>query len=153
MGGLLRTDGKTGLYRAQTEDYTHILVWSGTGNIFDNFEDDAERVSVFVGICKSEELFEQYWDDEVLAYDFGFCYDEDFAVIKFRDEPLKQIDKLFDDAEIFDLGELEKMYPDGLDKAYNVAYVVGHMNYKGGVTEVENETFGYFKFLGTFSNR
>ena len=53
------------------------------------------------------------------------------------DEPLKQIDKLFDDAEIFDLGELEKMYPDGLDKAYNVAYVVGHMNYKGVVTACE----------------
>ena len=149
MSGLLKTDGKTGLHQA--DDYT--WVWSGTGTIFDNFEDDPNCVSVFVGVCKSENLFEQYWDDEVLAYDFGFRYDEDFAVIKFRDEPLRQIDALFDDAESFDLEELKKLYPDGLDKAYNAVYVIGHMNYKGTVTEVENETFGYFKFLGTFSKR
>ena len=98
-------------------------------------------------------MFEQYWDDEVLAYDFGFRYDEDFAVIKFRDEPLRHIDALVDDAEVFVLEELEKIYPNGLDKAYNAVYVIGHMNYKGTVTEVENETFGYFKFLGTFSKR
>ena len=149
MSGLLKTDGKTGLHRA--DDYT--WVWSGTGTIFDNFEDDPNCVSVFVGVCKSEDLFEQYWDDEVLAYDFGFRYDEDFAVIKFRDEPLRQIDALFDDAEVFVLEELKKIYPNGLDKAYNAVYVIGHMNYKGTVTEVENETFGYFKFLGTFSKR
>lgn len=147
MSGLLRTDGKTGLYR--DDDFT--LVWSGNGSIFDNFEDNPNCVSVFVGVCKSEDLFEQYWDDEVLGYDFGFTCDEDFAVIKYRNEPLRQIDALFDDAEIFDLAELKKLYPDGLDKAYNAVYVVGHMNYKGVVIEVENETFGYFKFLGTFS--
>ena len=149
MSGLLKTDGKTGLHRA--DDYT--WVWSGTGTIFDNFEDDPNCVSVFVGVCKSEDLFEQYWDDEVLAYDFGFRYDEDFAVIKFRDEQLRQIDALFDDAEVFVLEELKKIYPNGLNKAYNAVYVIGHMNYKGTVTEVENETFGYFKFLGTFSKR
>lgn len=147
MGGLLRTDGKTGLYW----DDNFTLVWSGSGSIYDNFEDDPNCVSVFVGVCRSEDLFEQYWDDEVLGYDFGFSCDEDFAVIKYRNEPLRQIDALFDDAELFDLDELKKIFPDGLDKAYNAVYVVGHMNYKGVVTEVENETFGYFKFLGTFA--
>lgn len=105
---------------------------------------------VFVG---QRDLFEQYWDDKVLGYDFGFSCDEDFAVIKFRDEPLKQIDAHFDDAELFDLDELKKIFPDGLDKAYNAVYVVGNVNYKGTITEVENDTFGYFKFLGTFSSK
>ena len=149
MGGLLRTDGKTGLYR----DDNFTLVWSGSGSIYDNFEDDPNSVSVFVGVCWSEDLFEQYWDDKVFGYDFGFSCDEDFAVIKFRDEPLKQIDALFDDAELFDLDELKKIFPDGLDKAYNAVYVVGNVNYKGTITEVENDTFGYFKFLGTFSSK
>ncbi len=149
MGGLLRTDGKTGLY----EDDNGTLVWSGSGRIYDNFEDDPNCVSVFVGVCRSEELFEQYWDDEVLGYDFGFWCDEDFSIIKFRKEPLRQIDALFDDAVSFVMKELKEKYPNGLDKAYNAVYVVGHMNYKGTVTEVENETFGYFKFLGTFSKR
>lgn len=93
MGGLLRTDGKTGLYR----DDNFTLVWSGSGSIYDNFEDDPNSVSVFVGVCWSKDLFEQYWDDKVLGCDFGFSCGEDFAVIKFRDEPLKQIDALFDD--------------------------------------------------------
>ncbi len=104
-------------------------------------------------VCRSEDLFEQYWDDEVLGYDFGFWCDEDFSIIKFRKEPLRQIDALFDDAVSFVMKELKEKYPNGLDKAYNAVYVIGHMKYKGTVTEVENETFGYFKFLGTFSER
>ncbi|MBD5098073.1 MAG: hypothetical protein HDT35_00670 [Clostridiales bacterium] len=119
----------------------------------ENYVEDENSVSVFVGMCKSEELFEAYWDDEVLAYDFGFCYDEDFAVIKFRELPLKQIDGLFDDAEIFDLDELKRQYPSGLDKAYNAVYVVGNVKYKGVVKEIENEDFGYFNFLGVFTKK
>ena len=149
MGGLLRTDGKRGLYW----DDNFTLVWSGSGSIYDNFEDDPNCVSVFVGVCRSEDLFEQYWDEKVLGYDFGFSCNEDFSIIKFRNEPLRQIDALFDDAVSFVLKELKEIYPNGLDKAYNAVYVIGHMNYKGTVTEVENETFGYFKFLGTFSKR
>lgn len=129
------------------------LVWRGSGDIFENFEEDKSSVSVFVGLCKSEELFEAYWDTGVLAYDFGICYDEDFAVIKFREPPLKQIDALFDDAEVFDLNVLKSLYPNGLDRAYNAVYVVGHMNYKGAVKEIENEDFGHFKFLGVFPKR
>lgn len=134
----------------QTDDGEWI--WSGTGDIFDNYEEDEGRVSVFVGVCGSEELFEQYWRDEVLAYDFGLCYDEDFAYISFSEEPKKQIDALFDGlGDIFDVEELKRAYPQGLDRAYNAVYRVGHVDYKGVVAEVENEDFGYFRFLGTFS--
>lgn len=126
------------------------LLWRGVSDIFENFEDDEDSVSVFVGVCKSEELFNEYWDGGGLAYDFGFCYDEDFACIKFREKPTKDIDTLFDDADIFDLGELKKQYPGGLDQAYNAVYAVGNVKYSGIVKEFENEAFGYFKFLGVF---
>ena len=126
------------------------LLWRESGDIFENYEDDGDSVSVFVGVCKSEELFDEYWDEGVLAYDFGFCYDEDFACIKFREEPIRDIDKLFDDADIFDLDELKKQYPGGLDRAYNAVYAVGNVRYNGIVKEFENEDFGYFKFLGVF---
>lgn len=126
MSGLIHTDDGEWL-------------WSGTGDLFDNYEDDESRVSVFVGVCESEELFDQYWQDEVLAYDFGLCYDEDFAYISFREDPQKQIDALFDGpGDIFDVEELKRAYPQGLDRAYNVVYRVGRVDYKGVVTEVNN---------------
>jgi hypothetical protein len=137
MAGLIRTDDG-------------FLLWREASDIFENFEDDEDSVSVFVGVCKSKELFVEYWRDEVLAYDFGFCYDEDFACIKFREKPTRDIDTLFDDADIFDLDELKKQYPGGLDQAYNAVYVVGNVKYSGIVKEFENEAFGYFKFLGVF---
>lgn len=133
----------------QTDDGEWL--WSGTGDLFDNYEEDEDRVSVFVGVCGSEELFKRYWRDEVLAYDFGLCYDEDFSRIKFREEPSGQIDELFSGAAIFDLEELKQVYPHGLDRAYNVLYEVGHVDYKGVVAEVRNEEFGYFRFLGSFT--
>ena len=139
MAGLIRTDDG-------------FLLWRGESDIFENYEDDEDSVSVFVGVCKSEELFDEYWDDGGVAYDFGFCYDEDFACIKFREKPTKDIDTLFDDAEIFDLNELKRQYPGGLDQAYNAVYAVGNVKYSGVVKEFENEAFGYFKFLGVFKS-
>ena len=124
--------------------------WREEGDIFENYEDDEDSISVFVGVCRSKKLFNEYWNDEVLAYDFGFCYDEDFACIKFSEEPVQDIDTLFKGADIFDLDELKRRYPGGLDRAYNAVYAVGNVNYNGIVQEFENEDFGYFKFLGVF---
>lgn len=125
-------------------------LWRGGQDVSANYEEDKNSVSVFVGICESEERFEAYWDDKALGYDFGFFCDEDFAIIKFREPPLQQIDALFDDAGLFDLAELKKQYPDGLDRPYNAVYVIGSLNYKGTVSEFENEDYEYFKFLGVF---
>jgi hypothetical protein len=93
-----------------------------------NYSTRENRCSVFVGVCKSRELFEQYWkkDYELLWYDYiGFemgidfginTYDEDFAVMVFQKNLTQKIDELVKNAETFDIDALKKMYPDGLDK-------------------------------------
>lgn len=123
-----------------------------------------EYLSVFVGVCKSQELFEQYWDkdyerldnDEIgfeMGVDFGInTYDEDFAVMVLKETSTDQIDELFEDAEIFDLDELKRMFPNGLDQPYNTVIILDRVKYDGKIKEVVNETFGYFKFLGVFKN-
>lgn len=123
-----------------------------------------EYLSIFVGICKSQELFEQYWakdyellDDDYIGFemgvDFGInTYDEDFSVMVLQETATDQIDELFTDAEIFDLDELKKMFPTGLDKPYNAVIILDRMQYDGKIQEVHNETFGYFKFLGVLKS-
>lgn len=122
-------------------------------------------VSVFVGICKSQELLEQYLDKDYellcdydcigfeMGIDFGInTYDEDFMVRVFNPSTSNQIDVVFADAIVFDLAELKKDYPNGLDQPYNAVIVFCSMKYEGNVKEIQNEEFGYFKFLGTYEN-
>lgn len=63
-----------------------------------------------------------------------------------------QIDELVKDAEIFDIDALKRMYPDGLDRPYNAIIILDRVIYDGLMKEVQNETFGYFKFLGVFDS-
>lgn len=127
--------------------------------------DNENRCSVFAGVCGSRELLEKYldkdydllWDDCIgfeMGVDFGInTYDEDFAVWAFREELTNQIDELVKGAEIFDIDALKKMYPDGLDKPYNAIVILDRMIYDGPVKEIQNEVFGYFKFLGVFDSK
>ena len=120
--------------------------------------------SVFVGVCKSRELFEQYWEkdydllhDEYIGFemgvDFGInTYNEDFAIMMLRKNLTTRIDELVKDAEIFDIDALKRMYPDGLDRPYNAIIILDRVIYDGLIQEVQNETFGYFKFLGVFDS-
>ena len=120
--------------------------------------------SVFVGVCKSRELFEQYWEkdydllhDEYIGFemgvDFGInTYNEDFAIMMLRKNLTTRIDELVKDAEIFDIDALKRMYPDGLDRPYNAIIILDRVIYDGSIQEVQNETFGYFKFLGVFDS-
>lgn len=123
-----------------------------------------EYLSVFVGTCKSQELFEQYWDKDYerldndfigfeMGVDFGInTYDEDFAVMVLKEKSTDQIDVLFEDAEIFELDELKRMFLNGLDQPYNAVIILDRMKYDGKIKEVSNEAFGYFKFLGVFKS-
>ncbi len=109
-------------------------------------------------------MFEQYWEkdyellnDDYIGFemgvDFGInTYDEDFAVMVLQKKPTDQIDELVKDAEIFDINALKKMYPDRLDRPYNAIIVLDRVIYDGAVREVQNETFGYFRFLGVFDS-
>ena len=120
--------------------------------------------SVFAGVCKSRELFEQYWEKEYdllnddcigfeMGVDFGITtYDEDFAVMVLQKNLTSKIDEFVKGAEIFDIDALKRRYPDGLDRPYNAIIVLDRVVYDGPIREVQNETFGYFQFLGVFDS-
>ena len=121
-----------------------------------------EYLSVFVGVCKSQELLDQYLEKDYellneyncigfeLGVDFGInTYDEDFSVFIVNPNMSKDLDEVFVEAEVFDMDLLKKDYPDGLDRPYNTAIIIGRLKYEGEVKEIQNE-FGYFKFLGVY---
>jgi len=129
-----------------------------------SYSTDENRCSVFAGICASQELFEQYWEkdyellgDDYIGFEMGIdfginTYDEDFAVMVLQKSLTNQIDELVKGAETFDIDALKRMYPDGLDRPYNAIIILHRVIYDGSVKEVQNETFGYFKFLGVFDS-
>ena len=129
-----------------------------------SYSTDESRCSVFVGVCKSQELFEQYWEkdydlleDDCIGFemgvDFGInTYDEDFAVMVLQKNLTASIDELVKGAEIFDIDALKRMYPDGLDRPYNAIIILDRVTHDGPIKEVQNETFGCFKFLGVFDS-
>lgn len=129
-----------------------------------SYSTDESRCSVFIGVCKSQELFEQYWEKDYdllhneyigfeMGVDFGInTYDEDFAIMILQKNLTTKIDELVEDAEIFDIDALKRLYPDGLDRPYNAIIVLDRVSYDGSIQEVQNETFGYFKFLGVFDS-
>ena len=121
-----------------------------------------EYLSVFVGVCKSQELLDQYLEKDYellneydcigfeLGVDFGInTYDEDFSVFVVNPNMSKDLEEVFVEAEVFDMDLLKKDYPDGLDRPYNTAIIIGRLKYEGEVKEIQNE-FGYFKFLGVY---
>ena len=124
--------------------------------------DNEKRCSVFIGICQSQELFEQYWvkdyellNDDCIGFEMGIdfginTYDEDFAVMVLQKKLTNQIDEFVKDAEIFDIEALKRMYPNGLNRPYNAIIILDRVIYDGAVKEVNNDTFGYFKFLDVF---
>lgn len=121
-----------------------------------------EYLSVFVGVCKSQELLDQYLEQDYellneydcigseFGIDFGInFYDEDFSVFVVNPNMSKDLEEVFVEAEVFDMDLLKKDYPDGLDRPYNTAIIIGRLKYEGEVKEIQNE-FGYFKFLGVY---
>lgn len=88
-----------------------------------------------------------------MGIDFGInTYDEDFAVMVLQEELTDRIDELVKDAEVFNIDALKRMYPDGLDRPYNAIIILDRLIYDGAVQEVQNERFGFFKFLGVFDS-
>lgn len=45
---------------------------------------------------------------------------------------------------------LKKDYQEVLEKNYNGTIIIYNLKYNGNVTEIKNETYGYFKFIGSF---
>lgn len=126
-----------------------------------SFSND-EYVSVFVGVCESDELLASYMkkhydllECDYIGSEFGVdfeinTYDEDFLVAVVNKVSSDQIKDVFADAIVFNLHDLESLYPNGLDAKYNTVIVIGRLKYEGTINEVYNKKFGYFKFLGCF---
>lgn len=119
-------------------------------------------LSVFVGVCKSQELLDEYLkkdyellEDGYIGSEFGVdfninTYDEDFMVSVVNTNMSNNIEEIFVDAMVFDIDLLNQDYPDNLDGLYNVALVIGRLKYEGEIKEIQNNEFGYFKFLGVY---
>lgn len=119
-------------------------------------------LSVFVGVCNSEELLgeylEQHWERSEIGLNSS-CFGSDFNIKCYNDEYLVSvvnaqmsynIDEIFVEAKVFDLNLLKQDYSNYLDKQYNAVIIIGRLKYEGKVQEIHNNRFGYFKFLGTY---
>ena len=121
-----------------------------------------EYDSIFVGVCKSQELLDEYLEQDYkllnvdcIGSEFGIdfsinFFDEDFLVSVVNTKMSNNLDEIFANATTFDIDLLKKDYPDNLDRLYNTAIVIGGLKYEGEIKEIQNEEFGYFKFLGTY---
>ena len=129
---------------------------------FDYTYSNDNYLSVVAGRCESQTLLLEYLEKDYdflgdgyigseFGIDFGInTYDEDYLVAVVNEKHSSDIRKIFEDAIVFDIDLLEQDYPDGLDGLYNVALIVGKLKYEGKVKELQNDEFGYFKFLGTY---
>lgn len=118
--------------------------------------------SVFVGVCESEELLNEYLGQQRERSEIGLMrswFGKDFNIKYYDNENLvftvnaqmsKDVDEIFSDAEMFDLKLLKQEYSDYLDRDYNAVILVRGLKYEGKIQEIWNDKFGYFKFLGTY---
>ena len=119
-------------------------------------------LSVFVGICKSKELLDEYLDQDWGNLEIGLhsshfgvdldiqYYDDDYYFSVVNAQMSNDIDEIFADAGVFDLNLLKQDYPNRLDKQYNAVIIIGRLKYEGKVQEIHNNKFGDFKFLGIY---
>ena len=119
-------------------------------------------LSVFVGVCKSKKLFHEYLEQQEerpeiglmhspFGADFGIkYYDDEYFISSFNAQMSNDIDEIFADVTEFDLNLLKQDYPNCLEMHYNAVIIIGRLKYEGEVQEVQNDKYGYFKFLGTY---
>ncbi|HBV84429.1 MAG: immunity 22 family protein [Lachnospiraceae bacterium] len=119
-------------------------------------------LSVFVGVCQSKEILEQYLQQyltllemDCIGSQFGIdfhinYYDDEYYTAIVNTQRSNDIDEIFADAAVFDLNLLKKDYPNHFDRQYNTVIIIGRMKYEGEVLEIQNDEFGSFRFLGTY---
>ena len=118
-------------------------------------ETDGDYVSVFVGICESQELLDGYLNQDcsVFGKDFHILYDEKCLMAIINPKKSNNVEKIFENIAIWELDLLKQDYQDNLDKPYNTAIVIKNMKYEGEIDEILNDKFGYFKFLGAYPRK
>lgn len=128
-------------------------------------EDDFNNklyLSVFVGVCKSKKLLDEYLEQDLENPDvglhsshFGFdfnikYYDDEYLFSVLNTQMSSDITEIFANTEVFDLNLLKQDYSNRLDKQYNTVIIIRKLKYEGKVQEIQNIKFGYFKFLGVY---
>lgn len=135
--------------------------WINKRKHYKNEETNQRFVSVFVGICKSQQLLDEYikQDYELLSdnhnqsafgADFNILYDDECLVTNINAHKSNNVEEIFADLAFFETDLLKQDYQNNLDKTYNVAIVIKNLKYKGKRKEILNDKFGYFKYLGTY---
>ena len=119
-------------------------------------------LSVFAGVCKSKELLNEYLEQRFEQQKYGLMssqfsvdfhikyYDDEYVVSSLNTKMSNDIDEIFSDTAVFDLDLLKQDYPNHFDRLYNVVIIIGRLKYEGAIREIQNNKFGYFKFLGTY---
>lgn len=119
-------------------------------------------LSVFVGVCPSQELLERYLQQylnllemDCIGSQFGIdfqmnYYDDMYYTAIVNTQMSNEIDEIFADAAVFDLNLLKKDYSNHLDRPYNAVIIIGRMKYEGEIQKIQNDEFGFFQFLGTY---
>lgn len=118
-------------------------------------EADGDYVSVFVGICESQELLDDYLNQECSDFgtDFHILYDKKCLMAIINPQKSNDVEKIFENMAIREMDLLKQDYQDNLDKLYNTAIVIKNMKYEGKTDEILNDKFGYFKFLGAYPTK
>jgi len=135
--------------------------WINDRKYYKNGAANQNYVSVFVGICKSQELLDEYIKQDydllngngicsAFQADFQILYDEDCltAIINFQKS--NDVEEIFANIAVFETDLLKQDYQDNLDKSYNVAIVIKNLKYEGERKEILNDKFGCFKYLGAY---
>lgn len=128
----------------------------------DLFYDEDGFLSLWLCNVHSEQLLQDYVNidyekvenDEIpfqLGCDFNISwYDEDFIEIAF--EKNMTVWDLLKGHSYIDsiIPLLKKDYQEVMKENYNSTIIIYDLKYEGNVTEIKDEKYGYFKFIGTF---
>ena len=151
------------LHNEQTQEQNkHIIVEENDMKDNDLFYDEDGFLSLWLCNVHSEQLLQDYVNidyekvenDEIpfqLGCDFNISwYDEDFIEIAFE-KNMTAWDLLKGHSYIDSIIPLlKKDYQEVMKENYNSTIIIYDLKDEGNVTEIKDEKYGYFKFIGTF---
>lgn len=79
---------------------------------------DGDYVSVFVGICKSQELLDDYLNQDcsIFGTDFHILYDEKCLTSVINPQKSNDVEKIFANIAVFEMDLLKRDYQDNLTR-------------------------------------
>lgn len=135
--------------------------WINDSKYYKNGEIKDDYISVFVGICASQELLDNYIYQEyellngnhicsAFGADFHISYDKECLMATLNTKKSSDVEEIFANTAVIETNLLKQDYPHNLDKSYNVAIVIKNVKHEGKREEILNNKFGRFRFLGAY---